>query len=219
MLDIPLAPTSPTTADGRPGVLYWLRVQGGHALLRRERAARQVAEHAWAEPPTAEQMAAALLETGCADSAEDAQAIVAQGFDRWHQELAAEMWSRPYVRLLPLTNGQVRAARSRSSVLASAFDLDLEAGSARMRTDPQALEDAFARQMISENVPEVHNVRGVRPDGSYEPVTTGAELLDFVDKSQNPLLAGLASELYAALTTSARLRPGLGEASAWLSAG
>lgn len=189
-LEIRSIPAAHKGDKARPGCFYWLNLDNAHAKIASFRA----------------KQAEAL------DSAVMASRVeLAQEIDALRRELDEEL---PHVRLEPISVGEMNAVRATTRALGQAFEVTAtRKGDARatMVGDPHAREMGLARKLIRTRVHEVRNVVLV-DGGERRPITTGAELVQFIDDSQDPMLAGLISELFLALTQASTLERGLGEA-------
>lgn len=193
------------TSDGQPGAWYWPNVQGAHALIARKK--KLLAYGADADPVAVAEACLLRVE----DCRRDLAAAIAAGV----AEIDAALNEAPHVRILPLTNRELSQARSKSTVLQTAFNVD-SAGA--IRADPITAELAFQKQLVRKYVPEARNFVGVLIDehGDRERIelTDGAALVSWVERTSNPSLDVMLGDIASAIIASALLERGMGEASA-----
>lgn len=201
------------TSEGLPGAWYWPDLEDSRALIARRRLMGDFL--ASETPPAPEQVAEA-----CGLRVDECREDMEGALRRGQEEVAALLLERPHVRLLTLTNRELSELRARSPILRSAFSIDSKGA---IQADPVSTESRFQQHIIRQRIPEVRGIEGVlqHPDGRREviPLETGADLVDWVERTSNPGLDLLLGDLANALVSSALLEPGLGEASASRPAG
>lgn len=199
-------------SSGVPGVWYFLDLPAGvHGKLARIRALQSLTEDSTDAERTAAYGGGPPYVTDQDDHAPSVEACAS--YLSLLEEQRRE-WPKALIR--PMTVAQFQAARSRSTVLTSAFRVEAQGrgGKANVKVtrDPLAAESMFAREVVLANVDAVDNIVGVDGDtGGRTMIKTAKELLKLIDNSSHPDLINVIGELFGAIHDESLLELGLGE--------